>query len=278
MKKNQDQPADAADLRRRAEAQLQRQTSKRGGPATELETVRLVHELEVHQIELEKQNEELQQSRAQVETLLARYTDLYDFAPTGYLTLDREGAIRQVNLTGAQMLSVERSRLVQRRFGQFVAESDRRAFNDFLQKAFASQTKECCEVTLPRAETDPLFVRVEAVVSEDRRECRATMLDVTARHQAGAELERLIQELQTALAKVKQLSGLLPICANCKKIRDDQGYWKQVETYITSHSEATFTHGLCPNCIPKFFPELDDIVPQPATTGLPVTLMLPGQL
>jgi hypothetical protein len=74
--------------------------------------------------------------------------------------------------------------------------------------------------------------------------------------QAEAERDQLIQDLQNALANVKSLSGLLPICANCKKIRDDKGYWSLVESYIQEHSEATFTHGLCPDCVKKFYPDL----------------------
>jgi hypothetical protein len=62
--------------------------------------------------------------------------------------------------------------------------------------------------------------------------------------------------LHDALANVKSLSGLLPICASCKKIRDDKGYWSQVESYIQKHSDATFTHGICPDCIKKLYPAL----------------------
>lgn len=65
---------------------------------------------------------------------------------------------------------------------------------------------------------------------------------------------RLLLELQQALAEVKQLSGLIPICAGCKKIRDDQGFWQQVEHYISVHSEATFSHGFCPDCVEQYFP------------------------
>ena len=80
--------------------------------------------------------------------------------------------------------------------------------------------------------------------------------DITARKQTEAERDTLIKDLQEALANVKSLSGLLPICASCKKIRDDQGYWSQVESYIQKHSDATFTHGICPDCIKKFYPDL----------------------
>lgn len=70
-----------------------------------------------------------------------------------------------------------------------------------------------------------------------------------------AEKKKLIVELEQALANVKTLSGLLPICASCKKIRDDQGYWHQVESYLLSHSQASFTHGLCPDCVTQLYPE-----------------------
>ncbi|MGO9585031.1 MAG: PAS domain S-box protein [Limisphaerales bacterium] len=80
--------------------------------------------------------------------------------------------------------------------------------------------------------------------------------DITARKQNETERDQLIRDLQDALASVKSLSGLLPICASCKKIRDDEGYWSQVESYIQKHSDATFTHGLCPDCLKQLYPEL----------------------
>ena len=77
-----------------------------------------------------------------------------------------------------------------------------------------------------------------------------------ARIRAEEEKERLIEQLQAALKEVKKLSGLLPICANCKKIRDDSGYWKQIEAYIRDHSEAEFSHSICPECARELYPEL----------------------
>jgi hypothetical protein len=278
MKKNQDQSADTAELRRCAEERLKRQGPEGGGRRTKLETTRLVHELEVHQIELEMQNEELQRTRARAEALLAQYTDLYDFAPTGYFNLAADGTILAVNLTGTRFLGLERAQLLNRRFEFLVSVADRPAFNAFLKKTFVGENREFCEVALLRLETATLFVRIEAVVSEGRRECRAAVLDVTDRHRAEAERERLVQELQTALARVKLLSGLLPICANCKKIRDDHGYWKQVEAFISSHSEATFTHGICPECIHRLYPDLDDPVPETTTSGAPAEKIPPEQL
>jgi PAS domain S-box-containing protein len=82
--------------------------------------------------------------------------------------------------------------------------------------------------------------------------------DITDRKRAEEERERLIRELQEAMAKIKVLGGLLPICATCKKIRDDKGYWKQIEEYIADHSEAQFTHGICSECARKIHPDWDE--------------------
>lgn len=79
-----------------------------------------------------------------------------------------------------------------------------------------------------------------------------------ARHADMMELRRLNRELEQALNKVKTLSGFLPICASCKKIRDDKGYWQQIESYIRDHSEAEFSHGICPECAKKLYPEYYD--------------------
>ena len=82
------------------------------------------------------------------------------------------------------------------------------------------------------------------------------ILDITERKNAEAQKEELILELREALDKVKLLSGFLPICASCKNIRDDQGYWNQIETYIHEHSEVEFSHSICPKCAQKIYPEL----------------------
>ncbi|MBI5464154.1 MAG: PAS domain S-box protein, partial [Ignavibacteriales bacterium] len=78
--------------------------------------------------------------------------------------------------------------------------------------------------------------------------------DITQRKKVEQERERLVRELQDALASIRALSGMLPICANCKKIRDDKGYWNQIEKYIMEHSEALFSHGICPDCMKELYP------------------------
>ena len=80
--------------------------------------------------------------------------------------------------------------------------------------------------------------------------------DITERKRAEAERERLIGELRNALSNVKTLSGLLPICASCKKIRDDSGYWNQIESFVRDHSQAEFSHGICPDCMRTIYPDI----------------------
>ena len=88
----------------------------------------------------------------------------------------------------------------------------------------------------------------------------ALLFESNERKQAERENERLISDLQKALSEVRKLSGFLPICASCKKIRDDQGYWNQIEEYISDHSEAQFSHGICPDCMRSLYPEYADDV------------------
>jgi methyl-accepting chemotaxis protein len=85
--------------------------------------------------------------------------------------------------------------------------------------------------------------------------------EIMERKRVEEEREKLIKDLQEALARVKVLSGMLPICSSCKKVRDDRGYWTQIEAYIRDHSEAEFTHGICPECFKKLYPDetLEDL-------------------
>lgn len=91
----------------------------------------------------------------------------------------------------------------------------------------------------------------------DNAELRYTIEIALIKHRAAKERERLIAELEQALLEVKKLSGLLRICASCKKIRDEDGSWQQIEQYINTHSEADFSHGICPECVHALYPELN---------------------
>jgi two-component system, cell cycle sensor histidine kinase and response regulator CckA len=195
-------PPDAAELRRLAEARLNEKQMSQGSPATAERTAndtqRLVQELQIHQIELEMQNEQLEQARAETEAALELYTDLYEFAPSGYFTLDREGTILRVNLTGSGLLAVDRSKLVHRRFGLFVAEHSRSVFRAFVEKVFTSKGAETCEAMLLREGKTPFFARIEARSSDNGRECRAVMVDITERKRAEEKIQEQANLLELA--------------------------------------------------------------------------------
>jgi PAS domain S-box-containing protein len=193
--------ADAAELRRRAEALLGEDRAQGASGRTEGDVQRLVHELQVYQIELEMQNEELRRSRAEVEAGLERYSALYDFAPVGYSTLGRDGAILQLNLAGAGLLGAERARLSGRRFDIFVAEPDRSAFNLFLEKVFTSRAQAECEVALLKEGGGPLHVHITAAASPDGQHCRVIIADITARKKIEAELASAYAKVETRVVE-----------------------------------------------------------------------------
>jgi len=126
-----------------------------------------------------------------------------------------------------------------------------------LAKTFAGH--ESVEQEIQMAGTPSRFLHVRFIGLRDRAGSEQGSLlilqDVTARKALETEREELINTLQTALSQVKTLRGLLPICASCKKIRDDQGYWQDVTVYVRDHTEANFTHGMCPDCMKKYYPD-----------------------
>jgi len=105
------------------------------------------------------------------------------------------------------------------------------------------------EPRLLRAHVEPLHDASQAI-----RGVVGVALDLTERVRAEADRERLIEELQQALDRVKVLSGLIPICAHCKAVRDDKGYWQQLDAFMREHSDAQLSHGICPDCVRKLMP------------------------
>ncbi len=120
-----------------------------------------------------------------------------------------------------------------------------------------------------RSKKNGTLVNISLTVSPIKNEsgrivgAAAIAHDISERKRAESEREKLITELREALSRVKILSGLLPICSSCKKVRDDQGYWNQIETYIKSRAQVEFSHGICPDCARKLYPDLIDENPPP---------------
>jgi PAS domain S-box-containing protein len=125
-----------------------------------------------------------------------------------------------------------------------------------VRRAFATGETVVFDVRVPTAAGDLFYITSVKPVKDERGTVVSVVCiskNITERKRAEQERERLIGDLTEALTRIRTLSGLLPICARCKKIRDDQGYWQQIESYIREHSEADFTHGLCPSCADQLF-------------------------
>jgi PAS domain S-box-containing protein len=187
-----------AELNRRTGARLRKERKNQKGKAgvskSESDPQRLLHELQVHQIELELQNVELQDARNRMEVLLEKYTDLYDFSPAGYFSLDEQGRILELNLTGAALLGIERSRLVNARLPRLIAPSSQPDFRAFLQRVFSGTGRHVCEVQLPKGAGAVSWIGIHGVsaisVNGPMKWCRVAISDITSIKRAEEMLRR----------------------------------------------------------------------------------------
>lgn len=242
MKNTYSNPKANAPLRQKAEALLRTKPEKTGLVSSEVETFKLIHELGVHQIELEIQNEELVNALSAAKEAI----ELYDFAPVGYFTLSKEHIITNLNLCGSQMLGKERSILIGATFGYFISDNTKPVFNLFIDNIFNNRANESCEVTLSIKRDISTFVQLSGVVTKNSEQCLLTMVDIT--------------EIKRTKKTLMELAAILPICAHCKSIRNDDGGWKRLESFLTEHSDVLFTHSICPDCLKKQYPEVYDQV------------------
>lgn len=170
---------DERNLRRKAEEKLKKNEKKGYIPEEEHDKERLLHELQVHQIELEMQNEELQQAYERAEEALQKYTILYDFAPTGFFTLDAEGTIQELNFTSAELLGDKRISLIGSNFKLFLHQDSIAGFNKFFSKVFTTNIKESCQLWLGHDDKPLKLVYIEGVVIDDDNKCLLSVIDIT---------------------------------------------------------------------------------------------------
>ena len=187
-------PSAPTELRRRAQQLALDRASEVTVPRTEVDAQRLLHELEVHQIELEMQNHELQLARDEAESMLEKYADLYEFAPVGYFTLTPDGSIRQANLTGCTLVGTERSRLIGRPFAGLISPALREGFHVFLQQAFLEPSKWSMAFEIHRPGQPPKPVNLEAQRTLDGKECRVVMLDISSQKREEETVRRLAEK------------------------------------------------------------------------------------
>ena len=194
--------------RRKAEQRLNLGIPRPALSVSETDARALVHELQVHQIELEMQNEELQRAQAAAQEASERYSDLFDFAPVAYFLWDHQGRILEGNLAGAALLGLDRDAVIHKRFGQFVAIRDRVRFADFCKRVLATDARQTCEVKILK-DGQAVATMVEGIATLDRQRqeklCRAAVVDISQQNRAdesaaGNRAAREICTFETAVA------------------------------------------------------------------------------
>jgi PAS domain S-box-containing protein len=221
------------------------------------------------------------------------YRILVETMNEGAMTLDREGIITYCNKRLAEMLAVPIDQVFGTPVRRLISASDLQVFEGLLEQCLHGSSKGEIALIKAGGTLLPVLLSFSAMLMDDTDAYSLVVTDLTVQKQIEQELKRhrddlegivrertyaletanqklneeilerkkaeeekakLIVELQNALANVNMLSGMLPICSSCKKIRDDQGYWTQIEAYIRAHSEAEFSHSLCPECAKKLYP------------------------
>ena len=193
--------ADLIDLRERAQERMREQRNGNAAPAAAhkvAETARLadnprrlLHELEVYQVELELQNEQLEAARAWIEAALASYTELYDYAPVPYLSLSRLGVIVETNLAGARLVGIERARMLDKRLERFIVETDRHRVAACLKTVFTTAVDALCEVALVTSDGGRRTVEMRAALANNGDTCRVVLIDVSERSAHARHMARL---------------------------------------------------------------------------------------
>lgn len=185
------------------------------------------------------------------------YHQIFDAVRDGLALVDFDGVIIDANEAFCAMYGYERQELIGMTAPQLIHPDYQHVFHQFREQTM--QTGHFQGETVDVRKDGTTFVteaRGGLVHLHGATFLLGIIRDVSERRKAEQERDRLIMELQQALGKLKKLSGLLPICSNCKRIRNDAGYWQRIEAFISEHSEAEFSHSLCPQCQRELYPEL----------------------
>jgi PAS domain S-box-containing protein len=206
--------SDAASLRKKAEEQLKNRQTESKESFSEGKMLNLIHELQVHQVELEMQNEELLLAKEQEELAREKYTSLFEFAPSAYFTLTELGNIAELNLAGAQMLGKERQKLINNRLAFFIGSNSRVVFDDFVTQVFSSKSPASLEVTFGTKEDSCIYALLTGTLSDDGKHCLITVTDISDR-----------KKRELGLRKTAELNYLLlALFANATALTDKQLY------------------------------------------------------
>ncbi len=210
-------------------------------------------------IERELREAEERRNHRRAEEARSHLAAIVESSDDGIISATADGVILSWNKGAEKILGYSSEEAVGRSLFALMPLSVGEQFLDVHRKTSEGSTVNRLETRCTRKDGSQIDVSLtlSPIRMPDGRITGASTIvrDITERKRAEAEREKLLAELSQAMKEVKALSGLLPICAGCKKIRNDNGYWQQVEIYIQEHSEAEFTHGLCPECMKRLYPQ-----------------------
>lgn len=235
-----DKQPDTAELHRRAEARYKKMQREQGKiVATSISAVdaqRLIQELQIHQIELEMQQEELLRAQEELEASRLCYFDLYDLAPVGYFTISEQGIIIEANLTAATLLGVARGELDRQSLTRFILKEDQNISYRHLKKLFETGEQQMCEMRMLKNNGAPFWVRVDATIAQDAegaRLCRAVISDITERKRIEDELCAHEKQLRTIIDSTPFPMALVDV-------QDDKiEYWSRSAIDLFGHTALT---------------------------------------
>ncbi len=187
-----------------------------------------------------------------------KYRLLADKANEAILVV-QNGVFVFSNPKGEELFGYSKEELASKPATEFIHEKDRKMVGDKherLNKGEELLDKYSFRICNKHFGTRIVELKVALFTWEKKPATLCFISDITDHKQAEQEREQLITDLQNALAEIKTLSGLLPVCSHCKKVRDDNGYWNQIDAYIAEHSEANISHGICPDCAEKHYPDM----------------------
>jgi PAS domain S-box-containing protein len=190
-----------------------------------------------------------------------KFRSVAQSAKDAIITADKDGIIVFCNAAAQKLFGYSEDELVGKFVSILMPERFREAHERGMARVSATGQSNLIDGTIElfglthKAREFPVELSLSSWKSGDDIFYTGIIRDISERKQHEKERDGLIDRLQKSLNKVRKLSGLLPICASCKKIRDDKGYWNQIEGYIRDHSEAEFSHGICPECSKKLYPE-----------------------
>jgi PAS domain S-box-containing protein len=241
------------DLRKRAEKALQERSpdNLESAELSKEEMHSLIHELQVHQIELEMQNDELRRFQNKIEESRKKYSHLYDFAPVGYFTVKDKGMIAQANLTGAALLGIDRQSLIGKPLTRFIAREDQDTFYLHHLQVFKKKGNHTCEIKMVNYDNAPFYAQLESIAvpgeDEDVTKMRTAITDVTDRKMIDQQLQASLKEkevlLQEVHHRVKNNMQVMISLINlqCEKI-EDRHICEELNTAVDRINSMALVH------------------------------------